>query len=85
MLGIKNSVIDFYIVEDIILKFQSMSVNFDSGVFGRVYFPKLRYIALRLLEDHGMIFKYYIPKIRTKRKDKVMSDIYEKLYVCNNK
>jgi hypothetical protein len=31
MLGIKNVGLDFYIVEEIIFKFQSMSVHFDSG------------------------------------------------------
>jgi hypothetical protein len=85
-MGVRNSEIEFWKVEEIICKFQNMSCNFDSNQFeGRIYFPNLRYVALRLLEEYGMEFAYHIPKIRTKRKDRVMRDIYDKLYVYSNK
>jgi len=86
MLGVVSMSLEFWRVENIISKFQEMSVRFDSKSFGsRVYFPNLRYVALRLLEEQGMVFSYFIHIIRTKRKDKLMNEIYEKLYVYNNK
>jgi hypothetical protein len=36
-------------------------------------------VALRLLDEEGIKFAYKIPWIRTKRKEKVMEDIFELL------
>lgn len=84
--GIRHLGIQYFKVEEIVCKFMSMSENFNSKKFsGRVYFPNLRYVALRLLDESGMEFGYHIPKIRTKRKEAVMQDIYDKLCVYDNK
>jgi hypothetical protein len=42
----------------------------------RKYFPNLRYVALRLLVDHGAVFEYDVPLLKTKRKLKGMEEIY---------
>lgn len=60
-------------------KFRGMSSRFDKikkELKTRSYFPNLRYVALRMLEEEGIFFMYQIPKIRTKRKLKVMESIY---------
>lgn len=45
----------------------------------RKYFPNLRYVALRLLVDHGAVFEYDIPLLKTKRKLKGMDELYQSL------
>jgi len=42
----------------------------------RKYFPNLRYVALRLLVDHGAMFEYHVPLLKTKRKLKGMDELY---------
>lgn len=55
-----------------------MSARFDLlEKDSRKYFPNLRYVALRMLSEEGILFAYKIPWIRTKRKEKVMHDIFE--------
>lgn len=50
----------------------------------RAYFPNLRYIVLRMLQDRGVEFEYKIPLLRTKRKlpvlDKVWISLKEKYH-----
>lgn len=78
-LGRRRERIEFWRVEKVIEKFKTMSFKFDSiksSLDTRIYFPNLRYIALRLLEESGIVFNFDIPKIRTKRKLKVMEEIY---------
>ena len=45
----------------------------------RVYFPSLRFIAFKLLQLHGIEFKYKIPFVRTPRKLKAMEQIWDLL------
>lgn len=45
----------------------------------RKYFPNLRYVALRLLVDHGAVFEYDVPLLKTKRKLKGMDELYQSL------
>jgi len=79
-LGYHPARFQFWKIEEVIQKFKKMSSKFDcikSQLPSRTYFPNLRYVALRMLEEDGITFNYMIPKIRTKRKLKVMSDIYD--------
>lgn len=71
LLGLRRKKIDFWRVQNVIEKFKEMSFRFDtmkSELPERSYFPNLRYVALRLLEENGVRFSFEIPKIRTKRK-----------------
>lgn len=43
---------------------------------GRSYFPNLRYVALRLMERHGLLPPYHIPIARTFRKRKSLGILY---------
>lgn len=53
------------IVED----FEKIVYNFKKNrVNGRKYLLNYRYLALKLMERHGVIFEYYIPKLQTVRK-----------------
>ena len=45
----------------------------------RIYFPNIRFIVLKLLELHSIFPQYEIPFIRTKRKKKVLLDLWNKM------
>lgn len=82
LLGERLAKFNHDLVVDIFLQFRSFSSKFDAikaTLKERSYFPNLRYVALRLLEERGIVFRFHIPKIRTKRKVKVMENIYELL------
>jgi hypothetical protein len=80
LLGEGRGRFDFWKIELIKEKFRGMSCRFDFlEKSSRKYFPNLRYVALRLLDEEGIKFAYKIPWIRTKRKEKVMEDIFELL------
>ncbi len=79
-LGYRPEKFQYWRVENVIERFRCMSFKFDSikGTLpSRSYFPNLRYVALRMLEEEGVVFRYDIPKIRTKKKIKVMETVYE--------
>jgi len=80
LLGHGKAKFDFDLVQDIFLKFRGMSIKFDGlNKDNRKYFPNLRYCALRLLDEAGVQFRFKVPWIRTKRKEKVMQEIFELL------
>lgn len=56
--------------------FQMMSEKFDLKQTDRKYFPKMRYVCLRLLIEQGAFFGYNIPLIKTNCKIKPISDVY---------
>ena len=60
------------VLENIVEEFRSMKFEHSS----RKYFPNLRYVALRLLSDHGAMFEYHVPLLKTKRKLKGMDELY---------
>lgn len=71
-------------IQRVLDRFKRMSYKFDEikgNLAPRAYFPNLRYVALRMMEEEGIEFNYLIPKIRTKRKLQVMNEIYG-LIVC---
>lgn len=47
-----------------------------SNQFHRSYFPNMRFLALTILEHHGIVLPYTIPKARTARKLKELQDIW---------
>lgn len=65
----------------IINEFKKMSSRFEQirAQLDRCYFPNLRYIVFKLMEEHGAIFEYEIPFLRTPRKEKVMEEVWNLL------
>lgn len=56
-------------VADIIEDFKTIVYKFkEGGLERRKYLINYRYIALKLMERHGVVFGYYIPKLQTIRK-----------------
>jgi hypothetical protein len=62
-------------------KFVAMSERFDTLCWERKYFPSLRYVALRLLDEEGVEFGVTVPWLKTKAKMKPLDDVYKRL--CN--
>lgn len=60
------------VLERIIEEFRGMQFVHQT----RKYFPNLRYVALRMLKDHGAVFEYDVPLLKTKRKLKGMDELY---------
>lgn len=62
----------------IIADFQKLCYLFDQKkeLLQRKYFPNMRFIALKLLEKHGVTFEYPIPLTRTSRKLKDLEYIW---------
>lgn len=63
----------------ILLDFHCFDYQFDFELkkgWKREYFPNLRFVALKLLEKHGITFPYTIPIVRTVRKRKYLEDLY---------
>lgn len=65
----------------IVNEFRKMSAKFEEirPQLERSYFPNLRYIAFKLLQEHGAVFEYDIPFLRTPRKEKMMNELWELL------
>ena len=66
-------------VGEIEQEFQRISKKFDDSGMDRKYFPKLRYVALRMIMDYGGTFRYKIPLVKTDCKIKPLDFIYNKL------
>jgi len=67
------------VVGDIEEEFARISRKFDSSGMPRKYFPKLRYVGIRLLVDYGASFNYMVPLVKTDCKIKPLDFIYNKL------
>lgn len=50
--------------------------------FGRVYMPNYRFIALKLMEKNGVIFEYYIPLLKVKKKLEMLNKVWEEIEQC---
>lgn len=70
-------------IQSILKDFRLMDEVFDivKNDLNRIYFPSLRYVALRLMEIHGVEIPIEIPKCRTKSKFEHLEDAFIKLYV----
>jgi Poxvirus Late Transcription Factor VLTF3 like len=68
-------------IEAIVNDFKTLVYRYDQikQSFKRIYFPNLRYIALKLLKFHSIESQYKIPFIRTKRKNKILESIWNSL------
>lgn len=66
--------------------FYALHSAFDNLYVGRVYFPSMRYIALRLMSKHECLPRgYVIPHALTTRKKRELDVIYDELWEWINK
>lgn len=78
--GLKPQGINYQRIQSIQDKFFRFDYLFDSkyrNAWSRKYFPNLRFVALKLVNDSGITFPYHVPLMRTARKKKYL----EKLFV----
>lgn len=68
-------------VLELVNEFRRISARFEElkPTLVRCYFPNLRYVAFKLLVEHGAVFQYKIPFLRTPRKEKQMDELWELL------
>lgn len=68
-------------VLELINEFKKVSHRFEEikDTLKRTYFPNLRYVAFKLLEEYGAEFQYQIPFLRTPRKEKQMDELWKLL------
>jgi hypothetical protein len=68
-------------VLNLVNEFRKISCRFEElkPQLVRSYFPNLRYVAFKLLQEHGAVFQYKIPFLRTPRKEKMMDELWELL------
>lgn len=74
-------------VRHIVNEFKKISSNFEilKPTLQRKYFPNLRYVVFKLLQENGAEFEYRIPFLRTPRKEKMMEELWSILKVSQNK
>lgn len=64
---------------EIVDEFRVIQQNFLEDKGDRKYFPSLRYIAFKMLEERGADFDPAIMFVRTKRKEKALSSLWDKI------
>ncbi len=71
-------------IRKILLDFQKIHSYFDDikKELKMDYFPNLRFVVLKLMERHGVVFQYYIPFIRVKKIQLKLDLIWMKLSSC---
>lgn len=59
-------------------EFRKISARFEQikPQLERKYFPNLRYVVFKLLQENGAEFEYNIPFLRTPRKEKTMDELW---------
>lgn len=69
-------------LKELLNDFKKLVAGFESLSIGtRKYMLNFRFIALKLLERHGVIFEYYIPKIQTLRKIEEFETLWTRLEI----
>lgn len=68
--------------KDILHDFELMDSIFPTlkPQLGRVYFPNLRFTAVKLMHRHGIFMPVTIPLARTQRKLEALHDIYDMIW-----
>lgn len=68
---------------EIINDFKKVLNYFKSKNWGdRVYLPNYRFIALKLMEKNGVVFEYYIPLLKVKKKLALLNDVWKDIETC---
>lgn len=68
-----------YYVDEIINDFKKLSSGFKRNMGQRKYMLNYRFIALKLMERHGVVFEYHIPKLQTARKFEEFENLWMEL------
>lgn len=69
-----------FVVDEIMNDFKKLSHGFERNKIGvRKYMINYRFIALKLMERHGVVFEYHVPKLQTIRKFKEFEEIWQEL------
>jgi len=66
-------------IQSILLKFKDFDYQFNNHLrtrWDRHYFPNLRFIALKLIHQHGIKYPYRAPLVRTSRKKKYLEKLF---------
>jgi hypothetical protein len=77
--GVKPDGVTYTAVQNILNDFNYFHYQFNNHLaylWGRKYFPNLRFIALKLMQKHGITFPYKVPLVRTCRKKKYLEGLY---------
>lgn len=69
------------VINEIISDFQKLSTAFDQikHTLGRAYFPSMRFMALRLCQEHNVKLNISIPFCRTMPRYTALHEVYDKL------
>lgn len=71
-----------FALDIIVNDFKKLSHGFDRKKIGaRKYMINYRFIALKLMERHGVVFEYYIPKLQTGRKFEEFEKLWKELVI----
>jgi hypothetical protein len=68
------------IFHDMCRDFRVISNNFYSQEMDRKYFPSIRYIVFKMLEDRGAIFNN-VPFMKTKKKETALEELWNKIKI----
>ncbi len=69
-----------FAVDEIVNDFKKLSHGFERNKIGtRKYMINYRFIALKLMERHGIVFEYHIPKLQTTRKYEEFETLWQEL------
>lgn len=76
------SIIDKELVQRVLCNFMKMHLayGYNGGISGRKYFPNLRYIAVRLLQNEGYSNPLGISGIKTKSRRERLEQDFRELY-----
>lgn len=69
------------IYERILIRFQQLEYLFDQQT-ERKYFPSLRYVCFKLLQEEGLDHQYPIACIITYRKQVLLDSFWNKFFIC---
>ena len=66
---------------EIIDDYKSLCVKFENNkhLYKRRYFPNIRFVVLKILEHHNLLHEYKIPFVRTDRKMRSLSLLWDQL------
>lgn len=77
--GCKPKGVTYDRVQHILQDFSDLHYQFNNHLanrWSRKYFPNLRFVALKLMAKHGIVFPYHVPLVRTVRKRKYLESLY---------
>lgn len=81
--GVKPMGVSYEAIQNILQDFDNFHYKFNNHLaekWSRKYFPNLRFVALKLLSQHGITFPYKVPLVRTVRKKKYLESLYSEFF-----